>query len=768
MSRRKLVLLPLLLALLGLVLPDVSFGQRSASLRGFVVGADDGQALQGVNVAVRDMDGALVSGTATDLDGLYVITDLPAGRYAVRATYIGYRAAGDTLDLADGEIRTFNIELEVDTEDLDEVLVESERMAGAARVTAGQQAVRPADIEMVPAPDVSGDLINYLTTLPGIVSTGDRGGQLFIRGGEPTQNLVLLDGMILYQPFHILGFYSAFPSDVLNQADIYAGGFGSRFWGRLSSVIDVQTRNGNKNGYSGVFTVAPFVSSAMVEGPILPGKISALVSARQSVIDIVGTDKFLGEDLPYNFGDVFAKVHGVINENNQFSLSGIWTHDRGRLGLPRNGVEPDEIRWSNQGIAGRYLVLPRTFPVRAEALFSLSRLDTEVGPADEPTRRSTIEGFKASVDVSYFGNRFDVNAGLHAQTPLPESELGGLFQNIRASRDVVGEVAFYVEPEFTLFGRLRVRPGLLVQHYRSHPFPFYEPRLRMVYSAGIHEISAATGVYHQEIIGLNDRRDATSVFTVWSAIPSPRDDSRGVDVRQGRIPQAIHGILGYRITPSPKVELAVEGYFKELDNLFVAEWTAYPRFTTRLQPAEGRSYGADARLELRLGAFYGYLNYGLSSTRYQGKQESLELWYGSEELDFRPPHDRRHQVNALISYTLGRTELSARWQFGSGLPYSRVLGFDGFIMMDGMVDFFEVEGNQRVIYEGPYLGVLPTYHRLDLSAERRFYVGRAEITVVGSVINAYDRRNLFYLDLFTGQRADQLPLIPTLGIKVAV
>src|SRR5690606_31774441 len=235
----------------------------------------------------------------------------------------------------------------------------------------------------------------------------------------------------------------------------------------------------------------------------------ALVSARQSVIDLIGTGDLLGEELPYDFGDIFAKVHGVINENNQFSLSGIWTHDRGRLGLPRDGVQPDEIRWSNQGISGRYLVLPRTFPVRAEAQFSISRLTTELGPADAPTRVSTIEGFKASVDVSYFGKRLDVNAGLHAQTPLPESQLGGLFQNIRASKDVVGEVAFYVEPEFTVLGSLRIRPGLLVQHYRSHPFPFYEPRLRMVYSAGVHEFSGAAGIYHQVIVGLSDRRDAT-------------------------------------------------------------------------------------------------------------------------------------------------------------------------------------------------------------------------------------------------------------------
>lgn len=763
-----------LLAALSLVLsttalaPGDAAAQRNAMFRGFVLDSDDRQPLQNVNIVLRDASGDFAGGAATDPEGLFVITGLAPGRYSLAATYVGYVAVADTLELGAGEIRTYNIALQPDMEALQEVLVESERLAGAARVTAGQQSVRPRDIEMVPAPDVSGDLVAYLTTLPGVVTTGDRGGQLFIRGGEPTQNLVLLDGIVLYQPFHILGFYSAFPSEVLSQADVYAGGFGTRFWGRLSSVIDVQTRQGNKNRFNGVFTAAPFVSSAMVEGPIVSGSVSALVSVRQSVIDVIGTEALLGEDLPYKFGDVFAKVHGVINENNQFSLSGIWTHDSGRLGLPRNGVEPDEIRWSNAGVAGRYLVLPRALPVRAEALFSVSRLVSEVGPADNPSRSSTIDGFKASVDVSYFSRRMDIHAGLHAQTPIPESRLGGLFQNVRASRDVVGQVAFYVEPEFTLLGGLRTRPGLLIQHYRSRPFPFYEPRLRIVYASGVHEFSGAAGLYHQEIVGLNDRRDATSVFTVWSAIPTEGNDSRGVDVREGLIPRAIHGILGYRTNPSPQVELAVEGYFKSYDNLFVAEWTAFPRLTTRLQAAEGETIGADARLELRRGAFYGYVNYGLSSTRYRAKQASLPLWYGTEELDFRPPHDRRHQANVMASYTFGRTEVSARWQFGSGLPYSRVLGFDGFVLMDGAIDLFETDGSRRVIYEAPYRGVLPTYHRLDVSAERRFFVKGAEITVVGSLINAYDRRNLYYLDLFTGARADQLPMIPTIGVKVAV
>ena len=174
-----------------------------------------------------------------------MIPRLDAGRAAVRVSYVGYETLVDTLTIDAGALRSFDVALVVETGGL-EVVVESERSTGGARVTAGVQAIDPKDIDIVPAPDVSGDLASYLTTSPGVVTTGDRGGQLFVRGGEPSQNLVLIDGMALYQPFHVLGFYSAFPSDILAGADLYAGGYPARYGGQVSSVLDIQTRNSNK------------------------------------------------------------------------------------------------------------------------------------------------------------------------------------------------------------------------------------------------------------------------------------------------------------------------------------------------------------------------------------------------------------------------------------------------------------------------------------------------------------------------------------------
>ncbi len=735
---------------------------QPATLSGFVTDRSDGQALELVNVALLGRGGA-VEGGVTDRDGRYLVPRLAAGRYVVRATFIGYRAYVDTLDLAPGQVRTLNIALVPGDAELDEVLVESERTSGAARITAGQQTVRPRDIELVPTPDLSADLASFLTTLPGVVALGDRGGQLFIRGGEPSQNLVLLDGVLVYQPFHVLGFYSAFPADLLSKTDVYAGGFGSKFGERISSVIDVAARNGNNQRFTGAATLSPFVSAARIEGPLLKNRLSLLASARQSLVE-TGAERLVNRPLPFSFGDVFAKLHGVMRANSRISALVLRTHDRGTLTEERGGVPPEEVRWNNLASGVRFVALPRFTPVSVDLRASYSRLQTELGPRRAPVRSSRIENLHLAVDATFFGAATDVDAGASLRVVSLASELGGLYQNIETRREQLEHVAVYVEPEFNLAPGVRLRTGLRAQFFDVRFDPFLEPRVRFVWAWGPHQLSSAVGVYHQAILGLNDRRDAASVFTVWTNAPRPTSGLE--DIRAGRAQRAVHAILGYRATPSAWLEVSIEGFYKRLSNLFIGEWTAFPRFTTRLQPATGRSYGADARVEVRFGKLYGYVNYGYSLTRYAAEQASLVLWYGRETLDFHPPHDRRHQLNALVSSTVLGFDVSARWEFGSGLPFSQAVGFDGFTLIDDIVKVAAVPGSRRVIYARPFNARLPTYHRLDVSVERTFRLGAAALTLQGSLINLYDRRNLFYLDVFTLRRVDQLPLVPSIGLKI--
>lgn len=734
---------------------------QTAALTGFVTDDQNAQPLELVNV-VLFADGELLKGAVTNLDGLYLFAGIPPGRYVFEASFVGYELFTDTLILDAGETRSLNFALERDEAALDEVVVETDREAGAARITAGRQTVRTADIDRIPTPDVSGDLASYLTTLPGIVSTGDRGGQFFIRGGEPSQNLVLLDGMLLYQPFHIMGFYSAFPSDILSRADIYAGGYGAKFGERISSVIDVWTRTGNKRRIAGAASLSPFIGTFQLEGPIVPNRVSFLLSARHSMIER-GAERLLNERLPFEFYDYFGKLHADVSSRSRLSIRMLSTHDRGTLRDEQGDTPAEEVSWQNTSAGLRYLILPAFLPISADLRVTHSRLSTDLGPVGDPVQTSAISNTAVSLDATFAGDRVDADAGLAMRLITSETELGGLYQNTESKGVGVDHLALYVEPEFT-FGAVRIRTGLRSQWFAIRIDPYVEPRLRVVWSRGRNEFSAAAGRYSQEIVGLNDRRDAANVFTAWTNIP--KEHPSQPDVLAENIPAATHAILGYRGTPTRRIEVSIEGFYKWLDNLFVSEWTSFPRFTTRLQPASGRSFGFDTRIEARFPPFYGYINYGYSNTRYEAGQASLELWYGLETLNFRPPHDRRHQVNLLLSTSAYGFDASMRWEFGSGLPYSQAIGFDGFVLIDSIVDVSKEPYSRRVIYERPYNSVLPTYHRLDVSLERAFSIGRADLTLMASVINVYDRRNLFYLDVFTLRRVDQLPIIPSLGIKV--
>ena len=700
-------------------------GAQNAVVRGYITDDADGQPLQGVNVVLTD-DGDTFLGAATDRDGLYAISGIPPGRYYLEAKYVGYLTARDTIDLAENQILLYSVALEETVGELNELLVESEREGGgAAGIIAGLQSITPRDIQLIPSPDLSGDLASYLVTLPGVVASGDQGGQLFIRGGEPTQNQVLMDGILIYQPFHLIGFYSAFPSAILNVSDVYAGGFGAKYGGRMSSVIDISTRNGNKRRLSG-----------------------------EMIIDA---------QLPYSFNDQFAKIHALTSETTQASVTALRSFDRGILGA-QTAAQGDSVKnqvtWKNNAIGGRFVMLPTRIPVQAEILVSFSSIENSFGPAEAPTRYSKAQEINASANVTHFSGFTDISWGMYFKFNQLDSELSGIFQDLTEDSAFVSEAGGYIQTDIpVLHGDeldFNVEPGLRLSSFPSKGRNFIEPRVRAILTYGIHRFSAAAGMYYQEFVGLADRRDAGDVFTAWTSSPT------------GAVPRAIHVLGGYQIQPTSWLRVAVEAFYKDLDNLSVAEWTSFPRFTIGLQPAEGTVRGGDARIEVNAGPFYGFLNYGYSKVEYIAKQTEIEYWFGPGGYAYSPPHDRRHQANALGSLTFGSFTFNARWQYGSGLPYSEALGFDEFVLMDGPEDMFADAGETRVLYTYPYGGRLPDYHRLDVSAEYTFELSdNVALTALASGTNAYDRTNLFYIDLFTLERLDQLPFIPAVGLKLA-
>ncbi len=749
---RRLLLVALLALTVGPALA------QSASLRGFVTDATDGQPLIGANVALyRPGAPETIFGAATDVDGLYQVVSLDPGEYVLRVTSIGYATLRDTLTLA-AETRQLDVELDPAAQTLGEATVESERTSGSANVDAGLQRIRIEDVQSVPAPDVSGDLVNYLVSLPGIITSGDRGGQLYIRGGEPSQNQVFLDGIPVFQPFHVLGFYSAFPADLLQNADVYAGGFDGRYGGQLSSVVDVTARTGDLRGLAASASVAPFVASASAEGPVVTDKLSVLASGRISTVEQIAA-AYVSDDLPFQFGDAFAKAYYTPTATSRFSVTGLYTYDRGGIGLPE-GRRADEVRYENRAAGFRYVLLPSAAAFRAEVRLSYSQLLSELGSSERQIaflgdplaeRRATIDRFSTEFDLQNTISFMDFRYGGFLRRSTVTSELGGLFQGLETDDTETLEAGWYVQPEFH-WGGLRVSPGFRW----TVSWELLEPRLRAAYEGGPHRLSLAAGRYHQTIVGVSDRRDATSVFTAYAVAP------------QRQVPEADHLVGGYRLRPVSWADVSVEGFYKRMRNLSVAEWTAVPRLSTRLQTAEGEAYGADVRAEIRPGRALVSLNYGISFVEYASSSARNELWYGTETLRFRPPHDRRHQATFVASAPILGLDASLRWQFGSGLPFSQALGFDVFILPESSPDLMNDPGQTRVIYARPFNALLPTYHRLDVSLARDFDLGRVTGTAQVGLINAYDRSNLFAYDVFTFDRVDQLPIVPTFGLKAAI
>ena len=749
--------------LLMLICVSPAMAQQSV-LRGFVTDAVTEGPLQLASV-VLEGDSGLLLGEVTDGDGYFIIRSIPPGSYTLRVSFIGFTTHEESITLPLPEDTNKFIILSPSEESLEEVVVEAEGETGISTVAAGLETMVPSEVQRVPILGVTGDLASYLQTIPGVAVQGDRGGQFFVRGGAVDQNLVLLDGMPVYMPFHVLSFYSAFPEETMDNAAFYTGGFGAKYGTRVSSILDVTTRNGNKQNLAGSISIAPFLSTARIEGPVVKDRVSVIASARHSLIEDI-FPSILGQELPYQFGDLFGKVHAFITPHHSISLTGLHTYDRGDIAgtfktfdgeaLSQAPIDSNEVAWDNTVFGGTYTHLPENTPIIATISANRSEMRIEMGPPDARDRSSGIESIDIGVDLSYLSNRFDLNLGALRRASTLDYILGGQFQGIpaTANRELL-EYTGYLEANLKLQnGLLSVQPGLHVYILPDRAEQWVDPRFRVSWTPPLFRsrvrLNASAGLYHQATVGLNDERDVGNLFTAWTPIP---DDAP--------IPSSLHTIVGVNLEASRWVSIAVEAFRKTYDNLSVPVFDGSPSFTTALQPADGEAKGIDLRLEFQNRPIFsesianGYISYSLS-----------EVTYSTSNFTYNPPHDRRQQINALIEIEKDELSFTLQYQVGTGYPFTQSSGFDVSIFLTPDVDVRSEAGEQRVAYADPFKGRQPDYERLDAWVERRVERGRTVVTLRAGAINLFNRDNLFYFDLFELRRVDQLPFTPSVGLKV--
>lgn len=726
--------------------PLAAAGQQAA-LQGIVASSSTGSPLQDVEV-VLEVDGDRAYGTYTNRNGFYQIAGVDPGTYTLRGRQIGFEQHEQAVTLEGGERRTVSFRLEETAVELERIVVSLERSAAVRDL--GRQVVTPTDVRLVPVPAGSGDLVSYLQTLPGVTTTGDRGGQLFVRGGTPAENLVLVDGVPIYQPFHILGFFSVFPEDLVSSADFYAGGFGARYHGRTSSVLDVRLRDGDPSSFRASASASPFLVEGLVEGPVTDAGGTWLASMRRSLVEET-SGTLLGATQPLTFESQLLKVTSTVENDERCSLLGLRTADRGRLD-PQE--EQSRVAWNNLLLGLRCVTLTGAGQL-LEVHFSYSRSSSDAVSRGASQLHSSI--WRAQHDLHATGRLglIPVQAGYHAYVEGMAYDLTELFSEQSSDLDAVFGATGYVEATVPAGRRIEVRPGVVLL---LSPRASVEPRLRArwePFGRSSEAVEGALGLYRQYVVGTSDMRDVSSVFTAWMSAPD------AVPI------EAVQGILGWQQALGGGLRWSVDGYYKKLSQIPVPVWSGVARFTTTLGRADGEVYGADLRVEYTSPDLYGFLGYGYSWTLYEASQAEFGSWFGEPVQSYHPPHDRRHQVNALVSLDIAGFGASARWQLGTGLPYTRPLGFDeAFDYTLRLWDVHASVGTPRLILDRPFTGRLPVVHRLDVSLERELDLSFGELRVQAGVINAYDRRNMFYYDLFTGRRLDQLPLAPYAAVTL--
>ncbi len=750
---------------------------QSGVIRGFVYDNKTGEPVIFTNVVLKGTS----LGSTTDQNGFYSITKIPAGDYTIQVSYLGYQTLEEAISVEDDDILTQKIYLKEQNVQLETFEVSAEKEEARTEVKMSMTKLTPKQITKMPSVGGQPDLAQYLQVLPGVVFTGDQGGQLYIRGGSPIQNKVLLDGMIVYNPFHSIGLFSVFDTDILRNADVYTGGFNAEYGGRISSIMDITTKDGNKRYHTGKISANPFGAKLSVEGPLKrakergDGTVSYLFSGKTSYLEQTSKSLYSYVDsagLPFNFNDFYGKVSFNTESGSKFNVFGLNFNDR------VNFSENSSLNWVNSGFGSNFVLVPATSPVLVSGDFSYSTYDILFEEQGAGERRSSIDGFNFGLDFSYFLGQNTVKWGF---------EFLGFSTDFRFFNPLGREISQTENTtEFGIYGKTKLTSGKWIfdpsfrLHYYATLSTFSpEPRLGVKFNATSNlRFKFAGGLYSQNLIAANSDRDIVNLF--YGFLSGPEDLQSEFTQKDGstrdvthKLQKSAHAILGAEYDLNRRMNINVEGYYKGFgqltnvnrDKIFKdnADNSEKPDSLKKDFIIEsGDAYGIDFVFKYEYKRLYLWAVYSHSYVR---------RWDGIRE--YFPVFDRRHNINLLGTYGFGKDanwELSARWNLGSGLPFTPTQGFyQKFTFEDGIYsDYSTANTNQVGILYGEINSKrLPYYHRLDINIKRTIVLGEvSELELNAGVTNAYNRANIFYFDRVSFERVNQLPILPSFGLSL--
>lgn len=761
-----------------------SLSAQFATVRGMVIEKSTGQAVLYTNVYLTGTN----LGGVTDESGYFTISKVPQGNYTIQVTSVGFDTLRILIQVNAGEIVYKKLALVKATYEISGATISAQRQNSYLDPTTSVVKITPKSMNRLPTIGGQADFAQYLQVVPGVVFTGDQGGQLYIRGGTPVQNLVLLDGMTIYNPFHSIGLFSVFDADLISNADVYTGGFGAEYGGRISSVMDISMRYGNPYQFAGKVDLNTFGAKIILEGPILKakkpesGSISYLFSAKKSYINQTSNSiyKYVndGNGLPFTFADFYGKVSFIGNNGNKADVFGFNFNDQVSYQTINN------YEWHSFGGGMKFSVVPGQSPMLLSGNMSYSDYRIEMSDGSAIPRSSEVGGFNMGLDFTYFLGKNRLIYGIEMKGFKTDFQFTNSLNRVISQKENTTELAVYASTRLLFgekvikesqqsFAKIIIVPGIRIHYYASLANTSIEPRLALKYNlSSVLRLKAATGLFSQNLISTASDRDVVNLFYGFVSGPDNLQNEFEGEKLTHKLQKSTHLIGGFEYDLSQYLTLNVEGYYKwftQLTNLNkskIFDDNAYYADKSDVLKKDfiiesGDAEGVDISLQFQQNRLYIWAVYSLSfSHRFDGL------------ISYVPHFDRRHNVNLLTTYALGVKKLlnvNFRWNYGSGFPFTPTAGnYEIMNFSDGIgTDYTTANGEVGIVYGSINSKTLPSYHRLDFGLKRTIpltEISLLEITL--SITNVYNRANIFYVDRVTNQRVDQLPFMPSLGLNL--
>ena len=754
MKRLYVILMVFFPALFGSAQMSVPTGLPMATLSGHIQDKASGEALIGATCYIPDK----VTGVISNSYGFYSIT-VPKGSYKVSFSFIGYETQEHIIDLTENQQLT--VSLVEDKKQIEEVIVTGERKdRNVESIDMSMEKVSVKMIKKLPSFMGEVDVLKSITLLPGIQSGGEGNSGLYVRGGGPDENLLILDEAPVYNASHLMGFFSVFNSDAIKDIQVYKGGIPAEYGGKASSVIDIRMKDGNSKNFHVDAGIGNISSRLTMQGPVIKDKWSYIISGRRTYADVLGRLAGLEalKDNKLYFYDLNLKTNIQLGDKDRIYISGYGGDDNFQLG------ESIYMRWGNLTGTARWnhIFGGKLF---SNTSFIYSKYDYNLGipgdNADQFDWSSQINDVNFKEDFTWFLNSknkldFGLNAIYHHFEPgnINANE-NSFYSDLNLTNYNSIESALYASNEQTIGARLTLKYGARLSWFQQ------------VGVGKVREYLHPEAPDKDEVIGEKSYNSGEKIGDPYINL-EPRislkftlDDASSVKASYNRMVQNLHLIsntssptpldvwlptskyikpliadqvaLGYfRNFKNNAFETSAEIYYKDMKNVLDykdgAELFLNEDIETELLHGDGYAYGLELLIKKQEGKITGWASYTLA--------RSMRKIPGINDGKAYPSaYDRTHDISLVVNYELNqRITLSSNWVFATGNPATYP------------VAKYDVQGNTQFFYSGRNSYRIPDYHRLDFSMtynSKKNETRKVKRTLNISLYNVYARRNAY-------------------------